>query len=117
MTPVEIGGGWRFATRCSRVVPYGGAGVLIQSYSEKSTFAGPGEDVSQRNPGYAVFGGVEVAVWKWFIVGGEAQHRGVPHAIGKGSVSQDFGETNLGGVRSPSPVRREALTARFLEPR
>ena len=57
----------------------------------------PGEDVSQRNTGYAVFGGVEVAVWKWFIVGGEAQHRGVPHAIGKGSVSQDFGETNLGG--------------------
>jgi hypothetical protein len=97
MTPVEIGGGWRFAIGSSRVVPYVGAGALIQSYSEKSTFAGPGDNVSQTNTGYTAFGGVEVDLSKWFIVGGEADFRGIPNALGNGSVSQDFGETNLGG--------------------
>src|SRR5262249_32644992 len=53
MTPVEIGGGWRFASsRSSHVVPYAGGGVLIQTYSEKSNFAGSGDDVSQTNTGY-----------------------------------------------------------------
>jgi hypothetical protein len=98
MTPVEIGGGWRFGTfRSTRIVPYAGGGVLIQPYSEKSAFAGLGDDVSQTNTGFTAFGGVEVDVSKWLMVGAEAQFRGVPNAIGKGGVSQAFGETNLGG--------------------
>ena len=98
MTPMEIGGGWRFvSSRSARIVPYTGGGVLIQPYSEKSTFAAPGDDVSQINTGFTAFGGVEIDVSKWLMVGGEAQFRGVPNALCKGSVSQDFGETNLGG--------------------
>jgi hypothetical protein len=98
MTPVEIGGGWRFALRHTpHVVPYAGGGILVQSYSEKSTFAGSGDNTSQTNTGFTTFGGVEVDLSKWLMVGGEVQFRGVPNAIGNGSVSQDFGETNLGG--------------------
>jgi hypothetical protein len=96
MTPVEVGGGWRFLTR-TRAVPYVGGGFLAQLYSEKSTFAGPGEDVSQTNFGYMALGGIEVETIRWLFVGVEAQFRGVPNAIGQSGVSQGFGETNLGG--------------------
>jgi opacity protein-like surface antigen len=99
MTPVEIGGGWRFSgARLGRhvVVPYAGSGALIQPYSERSPF-GSGGDVSQTNTGFTFFGGVEVDLSKWFLVGVEGQYRGLPHAIGTAPVSKDFGETNLGG--------------------
>ena len=97
MTPVEVGGGWRFLTR-TRAVPYVGGGFLAQLYSEKSSFAGPGEDVSQTNFGYMALGGIEVETTRWLVVGVEAQFRGVPNAIGQSGVSQSFGETNLGGL-------------------
>jgi len=96
MTPVEVGGGWRFLTR-TRATPYVGGGALAQFYSEKSNFAGPGENVSQTNIGYFALGGIEVETVRWLVVGVEAQFRGIPHAIGQSGVSQSFGETNLGG--------------------
>jgi len=96
MTPVEVGGGWRFLTG-TRATPYVGGGGLAQFYSEKSNFAAPGENVSQTNIGYFALGGIEVETVRWLVVGVEAQFRGVPHAIGQSGVSQSFGETNLGG--------------------
>ena len=96
MTPVEVGGGWRFLTR-TRTVPYVGGGGLAQLYSEKSHFAVAGEDVSQTNVGYFAVAGIEVGAVRWLVVGVEAQFRGVPHAIGQTGISQSFGETNLGG--------------------
>jgi hypothetical protein len=99
MTPVEVGGGWRFeSVRPAHLLPYAGGGVLIQRYSEKSSFAGSGADVSQTNKGFTAFGGVEVDLSHWLIAGAEVQYRSVPNAFGSGSISQDFGESNLGGV-------------------
>jgi opacity protein-like surface antigen len=96
MTPMEFGGGWRFATR-SRMTPYVGGGVLLVRYSEQSSFADAADNVSKTNAGYTVLGGVEVNLWRWLMAGAEAQYRGVPNALGAAPVSQDFGENNLGG--------------------
>lgn len=100
MTPVEIGGGWRFARAgsMSRVVPYAGGGVVVLRYLESSDFAESGEDVSQTKAGLAAFGGAEVQVWKGLVAGAEAQYRRVRNVTGAGGVSQDFEETNLGGL-------------------
>jgi hypothetical protein len=95
MTPVELGGGWRRPS--GGVVPYVGAAGLFLRYSESSSFAEEGENISRTHRGYAAFGGVDIALTKGVIVGAEAQYRGVPHALGSAPVSQEFGETDLGG--------------------
>lgn len=94
--PIEVGAGWNFGTY-SGVTPYAGAGLFRLAYKEESDFGTPDEEVEFSKNGYVVFGGVEVPVWKYIIVGGEAQYRSVPDAIGTGGVSRDFEETNLGG--------------------
>jgi opacity protein-like surface antigen len=96
MTPIEVGAGWRFVSS-SRVTPYIGGGALFVKYAETSQFAGSGDDVSQSNRGYSAFAGADVTVASWLVVGAEGEYRSVPHAIGTAPVSQDFGETNLGG--------------------
>ncbi|MBM3772272.1 MAG: hypothetical protein FJW27_13520 [Acidimicrobiia bacterium] len=97
-TPIEIGGGWQFASiGGGRFTPYAGGGLFRLSYSEKSPFAVSGEDVSLSKAGYLMFGGVEVPVAKYLVVGGEAQYRSVSDAIGTDGVSRDFAEKNLGG--------------------
>lgn len=106
-TPIEIGGGWQFPLT-GGVRPYAGAGLFRLRYKEESDFGIPDEEVDLSKNGYVVFGGVEVPVWKYVIVGGEAQFRSVPDAIGTGGVSRDFEETNLGGftVRVLFGIRR-----------
>lgn len=97
-TPIEIGGGWQFGPMGgNRFTPYVGGGLLRLRYSEKSPFSVTGDDVKLSKNGYLVFGGVEVPVWRYVVVGGEAQYRSVPDAIGTDGVSRDFEETNLGG--------------------
>ncbi len=99
MTPIEAGGGWRFASsRASRIVPYLGAAFLSVGYQETSKFAEAAENTSQRFGGQAVFGGAEVGIAKWLVASGEAQYRRVPDALGAGGVSKDFGESDLGGI-------------------
>jgi hypothetical protein len=97
MTPVEVGGGWRFASKSSRLTPYAGAALLSMGYTEISTFAEPGEDTSTRFKGQDLFGGLEVGIVKWFFASAEAQYRRVPNALGAGGVSKDFNESDLGG--------------------
>lgn len=98
MTPIEVGGGWRFASsRDRRLTPYAGAAFLLMGYTETSSFAEAAENTSERFPGQTVFGGAEFRIVKWLVASGEAQYRRVPNAIGAGGVSQDFGETDLGG--------------------
>jgi len=97
MTPVELGGGWRFLPSRSRVVPYAGAAALLLSYKETSKFADAGENVSDTFTGYEAFGGVDVGLTKWLVAGGEAQYRGVPNALGDAGLSQQLNESNLGG--------------------
>ena len=98
MTPIEVGGGWRFAfSRDSRLTPYAGAAFLSMGYTETSSFAEAGENTSERFPGQTVFGGAEFRIVKWLVASGEAQYRRVPNALGAGGVSRDFGDTDLGG--------------------
>ena len=99
MTPIEVGGGWRFASKAgSRFTPYAGAAFLSMGYTETSTFADAADNTSERFMGQDVFGGVDVGIVKWLAASAEVQYRHVPNAIGAGGVSQDFGESDLGGV-------------------
>jgi hypothetical protein len=99
MTPVEVGGGWRFvSSKRSRLTPYAGVSFLSMGYTETSKFAEPGENTDERFTGQDVFGGVEVGIVKWLVAAGEVQYRRVPNGLGVGHVSKDFGETDLGGV-------------------
>ena len=98
MTPIEAGGGWRFASKTgSRFTPYAGAAFLSMGYTETSDFAGAGENTSERFSGQDLFGGVDIGIVKWVSASAEVQYRRVPNAIGAGGVSQDFGEDDLGG--------------------
>ena len=99
MKPLEIAGGWRFPRRKSpRFTPYGGAGYVKLAYKETSEFASPEEESDESFSGFVGFGGLEVVVWKWIVVGGEVQYRSIAGALGTGGASQAFNETNLGGT-------------------
>jgi hypothetical protein len=98
MTPIEAGGGWRFASKAgSRITPYAGVSFLSLGYTETSSFADAGENTSERFTGQSLFGGVDVGIVKWIAVAAEVQYRRVPNAIGAGGVSKDFDENDLGG--------------------
>jgi hypothetical protein len=99
MTPIEVGGGWRFVSRKpGRLTPYAGVSFVSLGYTETSKFAESSENTSERFTGQDVFGGVEVRILKWLVASGEAQYRRIPNALGAGGVSKDFGESDLGGV-------------------
>jgi len=98
MTPIELGGGWRFGglDAKSHVVPYVGAAALFLQYRETSEFADADENTSSTFTGGSFFGGVDIAI-KVVHVGVEGILRTVPNAIGAAGASQAFNETNLGG--------------------
>jgi len=99
LTPIEVGGGWRFvSSKRSRLTPFAGVSFLSMGYTETSKFAEAGENTNERFTGQDVFGGVEVGIVKWLVAAGEVQYRRVPNGLGVGHVSQDFGESDLGGV-------------------
>jgi hypothetical protein len=103
ITPVELGGGWRFAPKArsrSRVTPYVGGAALLVFFTQTSDFADASENPSESFKGGSVFAGAEVAIHKAFLVGGEAQYRFVPNALGNGGVSDVsavYRENDLGG--------------------
>src|SRR5688500_12729789 len=74
MTPIEVGAGWRF-TPLSGIVPYVGAGALFLKHREESPGDGSGEVVNETYKGVAVFGGVEVSVWRYLSAGAEVGWR------------------------------------------
>lgn len=99
MKPLEFGAGWRQALDpAGRFVAYGGASGLRIKYTETSEFASLDENVDETLNGYAVFAGIDVAVWRVLFAGAEFQYRAIPDAIGAGGVSAEFGETDLGGT-------------------
>lgn len=100
MTPVEIGGGWRFSgAPAPRLTPYAGGGVVIVSYKETSEFGDASDNFSGSFTGYNLFGGAEFSLTNWLVAAGEAQFRSVPNALGDNptGLSQAFKETDLGG--------------------
>jgi hypothetical protein len=98
--PLEITGGYRFATARARVVPYAGGGIGWHRYQETSDFATESEAVDETARGYHVLGGAEVRIRPWIGAAGEAQWTSVPDALGRNrtGVSSTFGETILGGA-------------------
>ena len=99
ITPFEITGGYRFRLRqLPRVRPYAAAGVGSYGYKETSSFAEAGEDVDTRHSGFVVNGGAEFRLHPWFGLSVDVQYSHVPGILGTGGVSQQAGETDLGGV-------------------
>jgi hypothetical protein len=99
MTPLEIGGGWRFGSLDGggHIVPYVGANGLWLHYKETSQFSEPGEDTDETFKGSSVFGGIDVGI-SFVRVGIEGLYRRVPKALGDNGVSESFGEHDLGGA-------------------
>ena len=102
ITPVEVTGGYRFQGRgrTRNVIPFVGGGIGWHGYSEKSDFAQAGDDVDERFTGYHALGGMEFRMSRWFALTGEAQWTTISDALGSevSSVSESFGESNLGGL-------------------
>ena len=99
ITPFEITGGYRFRLRqLPRVRPYVAAGLGSYSYKETSTFAEAGDDVDASHSGYVVNGGAEFRLHRWVGLAIDVQYSHVPGILGTGGVSQQAGETDLGGV-------------------
>ena len=99
ITPFEITAGYRFgASKSRRVIPYAGVGVGRYSYQETGDAAADGDNVDTHHSGYLAVGGVEFRVHRWIALSADAQYTRVPGILGAGGVSQDAGETDLGGI-------------------
>jgi outer membrane protein W len=99
ITPFEVTGGYRFRLRqLPSVRPYAAAGVGSYGYQETSAFADPGEDVDTRHSGFVLNGGAEVRLHRWVGLAADVQYSHVRRILGQGGVSQQSGETDLGGV-------------------
>jgi hypothetical protein len=93
--PIEFTAGFRFSP-ASRVIPYAGGGIGSYGYEEESDFET--EPFEDRHVGYLAVGGVEFRISRWLGVSADVQYTHVPGIIGSGGVSQDAGESDLGGV-------------------
>lgn len=109
MIPIDLAAGWRLEhlTPHHTVTPYAGGGALLLHYSETTPSGDTGDNVSAFFTGYEVFGGVDLRAGS-LTIAPEVDYRKVPNAIGKGGVSQDFNETDLGGL-----AFRISIGARF----
>ena len=97
LTPIDVTAVYRLRP-VWRLVPYAGGGFVHQSYKETSQFADSGENVSESHNGFNLTGGAELRIWRWVSSAVEVRYRSLPDAIGKGGVSADFGEDDLGGT-------------------
>ncbi len=99
LTPIEIGAGWQFLIKRSKLTPYIGGGALIEQYKvDYPTSSDLNE--SQTFTGGDIFGGVHYAITKVLVIGGEAQVRLLPNALKSdlaSSAANAYGETQGGG--------------------
>lgn len=99
ITPLEITGGYRFRLRhLPRVRPFVAAGFGSYGYTETSSFAEAGEDVDTRHSGFVMNGGAEFRLHRWVGFSADVQYSHVPGILGQAGVSQQAGESDLGGV-------------------
>lgn len=99
ITPLEVTGGYRFHVRSlPRVLPYAAAGFGSYAYQETSSFSEAGEDVDTRHSGFVVNGGAEFRLHRWIGLDVDVQYSHVPGILGTAGVSQQAGESDLGGV-------------------
>jgi len=99
ITPIEVTGGYRFRLpTLPRVRPYVAAGFGSYGYQETSSFADAGDNVETRHAGFVVNGGAEFRLHRWIGVAVDVQYTHIPGILGTGGVSQQTGESDLGGV-------------------
>jgi outer membrane protein W len=99
ITPLEFTAGYRFRLRSlPRVRPYVAAGVGSYGYTETSSFANAGDDVDTRHAGFVMNGGAEFRLSRWIGVAADVAYSHVSGILGQGGVSQQAGESDLGGV-------------------
>jgi outer membrane protein W len=99
ITPLEFSAGYRFRVpQLPRVRPYAAIGYGSYAYKETSDFAEPGDDIDTKHGGYLVNGGVEFRLHRWIGLAVDVQYTRVPGILGNGGVSQQAGESDLGGV-------------------
>ena len=99
ITPLEISGGYRFKLRqLPRVRPFAAVGFGSYSYTETSSFAAAGDDVDTKHTGYVLNGGAEFRLQRWVGLSADMQYSHIPGILGTGGVSQQAGESELGGV-------------------
>lgn len=105
LTPLEATIGYRFMPARRSFVVYGAAGGGLYFYKESSDFADQtasppanGVDLDARHAGFVVNGGVETRVSRLIRVAVDVQYTRVPGILGSGGVSQQAGESDLGGV-------------------
>jgi outer membrane protein W len=97
ITPFEVTAGYRF-TLSPMVRPYVAAGVGSYKYTETSDFNTPDEDVTARHAGFVINGGADFRVHRWVSIGADVQYTHIPGILGSAGVSQQAGESDLGGV-------------------
>jgi opacity protein-like surface antigen len=99
IVPYELTAGYRFTLpHLPALRPYAAAGLGSYRYKETSSFADPGDDVDIRHTGFVVNGGVEFRLHRWVGLGVDVQYSRVPGILGSGGISQQAGESNLGGI-------------------
>lgn len=99
ITPLEISAGYRFRVpQLPRVRPYAAIGYASYAYTETSDFAEPGDNVDTKHGGYLVNGGAEFRLHRWVGLAVDVQYTRVPGILGNGGVSQQAGESDLGGL-------------------
>ncbi len=99
LTPFEVAVGYRFRLRRHPdLVPFAAGGFGWYSYKESSTFSVAGEDIDSSHAGLLVNGGVEFRVHRLIRLSLDAQYTHIPGVLGSGGVSQEVGESDLGGI-------------------
>jgi hypothetical protein len=99
ITPIELTGGYRFRLRSlPKVRPYVAAGFGSYGYQETSQFAAAGDDVDTRHAGFLLNGGAEFRLQRLVGLAIDVQYSHIPGILGNGGVSQQAGESDLGGV-------------------
>ena len=100
MTPIEAGAGWRFKLpKHKSLTPYvGGAALIVPYRVDYPTSTDLNE--SETFTGGEFFGGVQYAITKVLVIGGEGQYRLLPNALQSdlaSSAAAAYNETQGGG--------------------
>jgi hypothetical protein len=99
LNPLEAGAGWRADLgRRGIVGVYGGGSLVRMRYRQTSDFAKTGEDVDETINGFSAYGGLDVTIAHWVMIGAEGQYRTVPNGLGQDGISAELGDTDLGGL-------------------
>ena len=97
LVPIEVSAGYRFRIgQAGRVSPYVGGGFGSYGYTESDETEA--DDLTLRHTGFLAVGGIEYRAGAWVAVSADVQYTNVSGILGDGGVSEQVGESNLGGI-------------------